>query len=263
VGQRPARFGALTLLLVFALIGVSLAALVALAVHGSGLPRLDAPVAAALTDSPHNWLAAVFLRFTPGSAVIAAAGTLVLIRPVHSGRHRDDPLGGLAVAGATLPLLLLTLVLHGAEAFAHRSDLFAIQNAVLTTAVALATWTFARKRSLRRVRWVVWTLGFAAVLLVAAARLYVGWGTVSSTAAALLIGLIWAGVFTAAWAVRPAPTQTSSGSRYRTRPAEATVLPQDSHGVTPVQQAVVQIGKGLNLVPALAGGSGLGTSSAM
>jgi membrane protein DedA with SNARE-associated domain len=252
--------GPLALILLFALVAAGLTVLVAFVVRGSGLPRLDGPLAAALASRPNSRSLRMFLMFTPGTAVIAAAAALALCRPVTSGRHRTGPLSGLATGGATLPLAILTVVLHGTEIVARRDDLFATQNALLTTAAALATWALARKRLLRAARGGVWALGAAIVLFLAAARLYVGWGTLSSTVAAMLIGLIWAGVFAAAWTARPSETLLASGGG--ANPAE-TAAPEDGYLAPPMQHAVVKVGEGLDLVPAVAGGSRLATVSAV
>lgn len=252
--------GPLALIALFALVAAGLSVLVAIAVQGSGLPRLDGPLATALAHRPSNRPLEIFLMFTPGTAVIAAAAALALCRPVTSGRHRTGPLSGLATGGATLPLAILTVVLHGTEMVAGRDDLFATQNAMLTTAAAMATWALARKRLLRAARGGIWTLGAATVLFLATARLYVGWGTFSSTVSAMLIGLIWAGVFAAAWTARPAETRPASGSD--ANPTEATA-PEDGDLVPSVNHAVVQVRKDLDLIPAVAGGSRLATVTAV
>lgn len=262
--DQPARIlGPLALVLIFGLVAVGLTTLVALAVRGSGLPQLDAPAAAAFARWPTSRPVQAFLLFTPGTGLIAAAAALALCRPVTSGRHRAGPLAGLATGGATLPLVILTVVLHGAELVARRDDLFATQNALLTTAIALATWTLARKRLFRVVRGGCWALGAVAVLLVALARLAVGWGTVSSTVAGMLIGLIWAGVFIAAWAVRPpnAPTRLGSGGSGRNARPDEAAAPEHGHLVPSVQQAVVQVGEALNFFPAVAESSRVATAS--
>ena len=265
VPDRPAAriLGPLALVLIFGLVAAGLSALVALAVRGSGLPQLDTPAAAAFARWPASPPMQAFLRLTPGSGVIAAAAALALCRPVTSGRHRSGPLAALATGGATLPLVVLAVVLHGAEFVAGRDDLFAIQNALLSTAVALATWALARKRRFRAVRGGIWVLGGVAVLLLAVARLSVGWGTVSSTVAGMLIGLIWAGVFVAAWAVRPpsAPARLGSGGvGSSSGPAKAAAA---EHGylVPSVQQTVVQVGEALNFFPAVAESSRVATAS--
>jgi undecaprenyl-diphosphatase len=239
----PARTitGPAALFVVLVLLATGLSVLVAFAVQASGLPQLDQPVATALAGRPVNHPAQYLLFFSPGTGLIAAAAALALCRPVTSGRHCTGPLRVLAAGGGALPLVILTIVLHGVESVARRDHLFAVHSALLTTAIALGAWTLARKRAAGPTRVAIWTLGVAAVLLVATARIYVGWGTPSSTLAATLIGGLWAGVFAAAWTARPAgPSPLPSGRRGAR--AEEPATSQDGHRVTSVHHAVVQIG---------------------
>ncbi|GAA3396588.1 DedA family protein [Cryptosporangium minutisporangium] len=261
VGVRP--WSSAALIVALTLVGGVLTALVAVAVWAGGLPQLDEPVAAALTSQYDSGLALVakaLLLSTPSYAVVAAAAVVVLLRPVHSPRHQG-PLGVLVSGGAVLPLVILGLVLNAAEGIAGTDHLFAIQHAISTTAIALATWTVARKRRSRIARGSTWTLGAAIVILLAADRVYLGWGTVSSTTAALLIGLIWAGVFVAAWAATPARSGSPIGSRGSAAGTPEASATEFGDRAATVHQAVVQIGQRLDLGPVVARGSRVGAGS--
>jgi len=262
-GGLPAGVSAARLVVALTALGSGLTALVVLAVRAGGVPRLDEPVAALLTPDPRNGLvvaAEALLLSTPSYAVVAAAAAIVLMRPVRSPRLHSA-LGVLASGGAVVPLIILTVLLNAAEAITRTENLFAIQHATSTTAVALATWTVARKQRTRLVRGSAWTLGTAVAALLAVDRVYLGWGSVSSTRAALLIGVAWAGVFTAAWAAAPtrvAGPTISGGDTTGTAEQPATKY---GHGASPVHQAVVKIGERLDFGPVVAGRAWLATGS--
>ncbi|MFI5958799.1 DedA family protein [Cryptosporangium sp. NPDC051539] len=257
IGERPNRWlpaVALTVTLTF--VGALLTVLVASGVHAAGLPRLDEPVAALLDAHWVSWPAPVvgaILTATPSYAVVVAAAALVLIRPVRSNRHQG-PLGLLAAGGAVVPLVILASVINVAEHVVRSDNLFATQHAVSTTAIGLATWAVARKRMPAPARATVVVIGAALVTMLAAGRIYLGWGTISSTAAALLIGLIWAGVFVAAW------TTTSSGQVARTTEPPS---PQDGNRIAPVNEVVVDLRQRLDLGTVGAGRTRLGAFPAM
>ncbi|WP_170323591.1 DedA family protein [Cryptosporangium phraense] len=250
IGDRSGRWLPPTALaLALTIVGALLTVLVATGVHTAGLPRLDEPVSTLLDAHRVSWpvpIVTAVLIATPSYAVVAAAAALVLIRPVRSGRHRD-PLGVLAAGGAVVPLVILTALINLAEHVGRSDNLFATQHAVSTTAIALATWTLARKRT--RTGIVVAT-GTAVVVLLAAGRVYLGWGTISSTAAALLIGLAWAGVFVAAWTVT---------SRGQTAPESPAAELGDR--AAPVDEVVVNTDQGFHLGPIVGERTRLGTLS--
>lgn len=267
-GRRLGRAqGASTARLVatLTLVGGALTALAAVAVRAGGLPRVDEPVAAALDSLSWGALDVVtgaVLIATPSYGVIAVAAVLVLLRPVRSPR-KSGALGLLASGGAVVPLVLLVAVLHVAEVVARSERLFAVQHATSTTAIALAVWTVARKRRPGPRRAAVWTLGAVAVLVLAAGRIYLGWGSVSSTVAALLIGVAWAGVFAAAWAAnapaRGAAAPVGSGGE-TALPAEHPAT-EDGYRVAAVEQTVVELQQGQHLGPVVARRSWLGAGS--
>ncbi|WP_035858126.1 DedA family protein [Cryptosporangium arvum] len=268
-GRRLGRLaGTSTVRLVAALaaIGGALTALVVVAVRAGGLPRVDEPVAAALDSLSWGGLdlaVRVVLTSTPSYTVIAIAAVVVLLRPVRSPRRRGA-LGLLASGGAVVPLMMLVVVLNVAETVAHSERLFAIQHATSTTAIVLAAWTVARKQHTRLGQGSAWTLGAAAVVVLAAGRIYLGWGSVSSTVAALLIGVAWAGVFAAAWAATPgtqATVRDRKGSGRQTAGSPEHAAAEHGYRASPVNQAVVQLEKGLDLGPVVARRSWLGAGS--
>ncbi|GAA0229126.1 DedA family protein [Cryptosporangium japonicum] len=268
-GRRLGRLGGTsTVRLVAALtaIGGALTALVAVAVRAGGLPRVDEPVAAAFDSFSWSGLdvvARILLTSTPSYAVIAVAAVVVLLRPVRSPRRRGA-LGLLASGGAVVPLMMLVVVLNVAEAVAHSERLFAIQHATSTTAIVLAVWTVARKQRTRLGQGSTWTLGAVAVVVLAAGRIYLGWGSVSSTVAALLIGAAWAGVFAAAWTAAPGAQATRTdrnGSGRQTAGPTEHAAAEHGHRTSTVNQAVVQLEKGLDLGAVGARRSRLGTRS--
>ncbi|SHN47398.1 DedA family protein [Cryptosporangium aurantiacum] len=263
-GARPWT-GASTALLVvvLTLVGGMLTALVAVAVRAGGVPRLDQPVADALATHSDNALALaaeILLLSTPSYAVVAAAAVVVLLRPVRS-RRQQGPIGLLASGGAVVPLVILGIVLNAAEGIARTDHLFAVQHAISTTAVVLATWTVARKRRSRLAKGSAWTFGITVLVLLAGDRVYVGWGTVSSTTAAMLIGLIWAGVFVAAWAAAPTHSAGAAGSGSGTPRTREQTASEHRDRAPAMHQAVVQVGQRLDLGAVLTRRSGPGASS--
>ncbi|WP_433550772.1 DedA family protein [Micromonospora zamorensis] len=195
------------LLLLFAA-GLAIAGLLAVAVRNSGLAALDGAIA--------GWFAS---RRTPGAAdatmvlVSVVRGSVLivlvaLVAAVLAWRNRPwraDLLSVVGTAGAFVPLVVLAVVaeLTGPHGSAPGGDSAPLptQNAVVAASLCTLAWLVSRSS-----RWPVavaaWTAAAAGVLGISGARLYLGLDTASSTAAAVLLGVLWTVVFVVAWATR-------------------------------------------------------------
>ncbi|MFF5179843.1 DedA family protein [Micromonospora sp. NPDC000316] len=190
------------LLLLFAT-GFAIAGLLAVAVSNSGLAALDGAIG--------SWFAA---RRTPGAAdatliVVSLVRGWVLIvlvavvAAVLAWRNRPwraDLLSVVGTVGAFVPLVVLAVVAE-LTGPAGNETRFPTQNAMVAASFCTLAWLVSRSA-----HWPVavtaWTVAAAGVLGVGGARLYLGLDTVSGTAAAVLLGVLWTVVFVVAWATR-------------------------------------------------------------
>ncbi|WP_371409439.1 DedA family protein [Micromonospora zamorensis] len=196
------------LLLLF-VAGLAIAGLLGVAVRNSGLAALDGAIA--------GWFAS---RRTPGAAdatmvvVSVVRGSVLivlvaLVAAVLAWRNRPwraDLLSVVGTVGAFVPLVVLAVVAeltgpHGSAPGGGDSAPLPTQNAVVAASLCTLAWLVSRSS-----RWPVavaaWTAAAAGVLGVSGARLYLGLDTASSTAAAVLLGVLWTVVFVVAWATR-------------------------------------------------------------
>ncbi|MFI6268911.1 DedA family protein [Micromonospora zamorensis] len=196
------------LLLLFAA-GLAIAGLLTVAVRNSGLAALDGAIA--------GWFAS---RRTPGAAdatmvlVSVVRGSVLivlvaLVAAVLAWRNRPwraDLLSVVGTAGAFVPLVVLAVVAeltgpHGSAPGGGDSAPLPTQNAVVAASLCTLAWLVSRS-SHWPVAVAAWTAAAAGVLGISGARLYLGLDTASSTAAAVLLGVLWTVVFVVAWATR-------------------------------------------------------------
>jgi undecaprenyl-diphosphatase len=129
-----------------------------------------------------------------------------LAAAVLSWRYRGwrvDLVGLLGTGGAIVPLALIALATDwerqaGVAAPAGR---FGNQTVVVTASVGMLAWLVSRRFGWG---WAVaaWTVAFGIVVVVAAARVYVGWNWPSEVIASALLGGLWVLVFAVAWHTR-------------------------------------------------------------
>lgn len=204
---------ALTVLLAFGL------AVVAILTTGhvgtrSGMNIIDRPVARWMLEHRDYHLYGPALELTSilrTSFTVIIAGILAALAAARRGRRR---LGGtatiLAVGGAFLPLLILTLALEWIgpvlappdPAFAQ--DLFPKQIAVVTCALGLLAYYIAH-RSSWRIAATAWTAAALLCALLALVKIYIGITTTTRTLADLLLGIAWTVLIITA-SHPPAPT---------------------------------------------------------
>ncbi|BCB74124.1 hypothetical protein Pflav_005340 [Phytohabitans flavus] len=186
----------LGLLLLFAF---AMAYMVNAVVGHSGLSVVDSVIAdwisARRTEGFAHAADVVVGVFGPKSLVVVVA-LAALVLAWRRRAWRGDLVTLVATAGAFLPLVLLAVA---EKALAER--FFLTQHAVVTASICTLAWLFAR-----RIRWMVavamWTVAVVGVVMVTAARLYVGWNTASQLVTSVLLGVLWTAVFMVAWATR-------------------------------------------------------------
>lgn len=188
--------------------GVLLAWLVRFVVGHSGLSAVDAVVAGWFAERQ----AGPVIGVAEAVAVAVCAATLgVAVAAValaaRTRRWGGDLVEVMGTAGVFVPLVVLAVVaeLTGDQAAAGwRST----QPAVATAALCTLAWLLAR-----RARWPVavaaWTVAVVGIVLVMAARLYLGRDTVSATVTAVLLGALWPVILMVAWATRARAVEVS------------------------------------------------------
>ena len=115
-------------------------------------------------------------------------------------------LGVVGTVGAFIPLLILAVATDFARP--GRPDVpggqapFANQVTLATASVGLVAWLLTRQQLPWGGRVAAWTAAVCVVVLVGAARLYLGWNWPSEVVASVLLGAAWVIVFAVAWRTR-------------------------------------------------------------
>jgi membrane protein DedA with SNARE-associated domain len=196
----------------------------------SGFPLVDAPISTWFADrrTPGTTEAALTtLSVLRGSFLVAAAGVVGIAlnrrRPAH---WRADLLGIVGTVGAFIPLVILAI----AADWARPADdggtadvgLFPNQVTLVTASVGMVAWLLTRQGVPWAGRVAAWTGAVGLVLIVSAARLYVGWDWPSEIFASVLLGALWVVVFAVAWRTRD-----------RVRAGETTTEPYATEAAVP------------------------------
>jgi undecaprenyl-diphosphatase len=175
-------------------------------VRHSGLPLVDPFVVSWMTGhrNPHAVeLARGTLSVLRGSHLVMLVGFVALALNWRSRAWRGDLLGVLGTVGAFVPLLVLGLVADWAgDPVAHPAEsLFPNQTAIVTASLGMLAWLLSRRFGWRTAV-ASWTAAVAGSIMVAAARVFLGWDWPSGTVAATLLGALWVLVFVIAWRTR-------------------------------------------------------------
>jgi membrane protein DedA with SNARE-associated domain len=206
--------------------GVLLTIVIDLLVAQSGFPLVDPLIADWFADqrSPGTVDAAtVTLSVLRGSFLVVAAGLVGLVLNRRPARWRADVLGVVGTIGAFIPLVILAAATEFARP--DRTDvpggqgLFANQVTLATASVGLVAWLLTRQALPWGGRVAAWTTAVCVVVLIGAARLYLGWSWPSEVFASVLLGAAWVIVFAVAWRTRdriraadPEAEQTLAGA---------------------------------------------------
>jgi undecaprenyl-diphosphatase len=182
--------------------GVSLTWAIDRLVSNSGFPLVDPLIAdwiatqraAGVTDA-----AMTTLSILRGSYLVIAAGLVGLLLNPRPASLRADLLGVVGTVGAFIPLMILALATDWARP--PSAGLFPNQVTLVTASLGLLAWLVSR-----RLPWggavAVWTVAVSVMVVVSAARLYVGWNWPSEIVASMLLGGLWVVVFVVAWRTR-------------------------------------------------------------
>jgi undecaprenyl-diphosphatase len=189
--------------------GVALTIVIDLLVSQSGIPLVDPLVAKwfAAQRSPGTVDAAsTMLSVLRGSYLVVAAGLVGLVLNRRPARWRSDVLGVVGTIGAFIPLVILAVATDFARP--GRSDVpgeqapFANQITLATASLGLVAWLLTRQPLGWGGRVASWTAAVGVVLVIGAARLYLGWNWPSEVVASVLLGAAWVVVFAVAWRTR-------------------------------------------------------------
>ncbi len=197
-------------------------------VQHSGLPLVD-PLIVRWVEAhrePGTTSAALdILSVLRGSYLIVVVGLAAVA--LSWGRFRDlraDLVGLIGTGGAIVALALIALASdwerHATDwdrhapwagswavpvglglSVARPAGLFGNQTVVVTASVGMLAWLLSRRFGWH---WAVaaWTAAFGVAVVVAAARVYVGWSWPSEAIASTLLGGLWVLVFVVAWHTR-------------------------------------------------------------
>jgi undecaprenyl-diphosphatase len=189
--------------------GVLLTIVIDALIAQSGIPLVDPLIAEWFADqrSPGTVEAATtMLSVLRGSFLLVAAGIIGLVLNRRPARWRADVLGVVGTVGAFIPLLILAVATEFARP--DRLDvpggqgLFANQVTLATAAVGLVAWLLTRQQLPWGARVTAWTTAVGLVVVIGAARLYLGWNWPSEVVASILLGGAWVIVFAVAWRTR-------------------------------------------------------------
>jgi membrane protein DedA with SNARE-associated domain/membrane-associated phospholipid phosphatase len=185
-------------------IGFALAWAISGLVRHSGVPLVDPFV--------DRWLAAhrspatvdaarVTLAVLRGSYLVIAVAIVGVVLNPRPRTWRTDLLALLGTAGAFIPLLILAAAADWARPAVVPQVLLPNQVTVVTASLGLLARLIAR-----RLPWAgavaVWFTALGGVLLVDAARLYLGLDWLSQVIGSTLLGALWVLVFVVAWYTR-------------------------------------------------------------
>ncbi|WP_432989355.1 DedA family protein [Dactylosporangium sp. CA-233914] len=157
--------------------------------------------AIAITSMTVTWL------FLAGSLIAAVVVTLRRLR------QRTSLLEALAALGPVIPLVVLDQAVRRAERPGAPTQFFSFE-AVVTAAVVVLAWSVTRGAGRVRAA-AVWAAATAGLLVLAAARIYIGWSAFSDTVASVLLGGFWAVATITVIRIRraaPRPAQPAPGT---------------------------------------------------
>jgi undecaprenyl-diphosphatase len=203
-------------------------------VRGSGLPLVDPLVMTWVSArrEPGTMRAAVdTLSVLRGTFLAVLTGLTGLVLNWRSRVWRADLVGVIGTVGAFVPLLLIAVASSGAGASTPgpSASVLPNQTVVATASLGMLAWLLSRRLLPHRFGWgmavTAWTVAFGGVIVVGAARVYVGWSWPSETVASALLGGLWVLVFLVAWQTRDrvrADSSVDSDSSPDTGSGEAT-----------------------------------------
>ncbi len=186
--------------------GYGLALVVDRVVRQSGLPLVDPLISgwvARRREPGAVHAATLTLSVLRGSFLVAFVGVAALALTWRSRVWRRDLAGVLGTVGAFVPLVLIALATDWARTPDSRphADLLPNQTVIVAASLGMLAWLISRRFAWG---WAVaaWTAAVGVVIVVGAARVYVGWSWPSETVASTLLGLLWVLVFVVAWRAR-------------------------------------------------------------
>jgi undecaprenyl-diphosphatase len=204
VDRLAARYGpravlvadvAMAVVVLYALFGAVSVGAVAWAVRFTGVPQVDAPVAAwvaANADDRLRAVAAVVLATLRSSNVLTMVGVAAIWAAYRGGARLTRPVDVLGTVGAVLPLVVLGLLVDasGLTLSPQRAvePLYPAQNALVAAGLGTLAWFATRHSPSWPRRVAAWTAAAAGVVLVSAARLYLGLSWPSEIVVAVLVG---------------------------------------------------------------------------
>ena len=175
-------------------------------VSDSGLPLVDAPILrwAGAQRAPSAVQAAeVTLSILRGTYLVILVGLVAAVLNWRSPVWRADLLGVLGTGGAFVPLVLIALAADWERGPGTTPPIapFGNQNAVVAASVGILAWLLSR-----RFGWgaavAAWTAAVTTIVVVGAARIYLGWSLPSEAVASTLLGGLWVLIFVVAWHTR-------------------------------------------------------------
>jgi membrane protein DedA with SNARE-associated domain/membrane-associated phospholipid phosphatase len=208
--------------------GVLLTVVIDALVANSGIPLVDPWVsewfAAQRTPKAVEY-ATTTLSLLRGSYLVIAAGVAGLLLNRRPDRWRADVLGVVGTVGAFIPLLILALATDFARPDhppgAGEEGLFPNQVTLVTASVGMVAWLLTRRVLPWGGRVAGWIAGVCVVVLVSAARLYLGWNWPSEVVASILLGALWVVVFAVAWRTRDRVRATDPAAKEYAGPPRA------------------------------------------
>ena len=194
--------GVLALLLV----GYALSWVVDRLVRQSGLPLVDPLIAHWVEHrrNPHAvHLARDTLSLLRSSYLVILVGVVAIALNRRTRTWRADLVGVLGSVGAFIPLLILGLASSFAAGPASEpaASVFPNQTVIASASLGMLAWLVARRAGWR-VGVAAWLTAVVGSLLVAVARVYLGWSWPSQSVASVLLGWLWVTVFVIAWRTR-------------------------------------------------------------
>jgi len=156
--------------------------------------RRDPRVAAAATD---------LLSVLRGPYLVILVALAAAVLGWRYRGRRTDLVGLLGTGGAFVPLGLIALATDWERSawVATPVGRFGNQTVVVVASLGTLAWLLSRRFGWG---WSVasWTVAFGIVVVVAAARVYLGWSWPSEAVASILLGALWVLVFVVAWHTR-------------------------------------------------------------
>lgn len=189
--------------LVLLFIGYALTWTVDRLVRHSGLPLVDPPVVEWMKARREPRLVVVatdLLSVLRGSYLMILVGLAAAGLSWHYRGWRANLVGLLGTGGAIVPLALIALATDWERRAGMAAPAGRLGNQIVVVAASLGmlAWLLSR-----RFGWICavasWTIALGIVVLVAAARVYVGWSWPSEAVASTLLGSLWVLVFAVAW----------------------------------------------------------------